>query len=121
MYYLWPNVPHGSERMGECAGTVEHNSNLDNPNSPLTRTRFPFPFTEIYPDNSNSPLTRTVFRFPSEFELSRFYCIYKKTALTQYFFVPFLCKEKNESQDSRLHRFNDSPDVCCLFSQAKFQ
>ena len=50
--------------------------NSDNSNSRLTRTEFPFPWTEIYLDNLNSLLTQTVFRFPSEFEFPGFYCTF---------------------------------------------
>ena len=50
--------------------------NSDNSNSRLTRTEFPFPWTEIYPNNLNSLLTQTVFHFPSQFEFPGFYCTF---------------------------------------------
>ena len=55
-----------------CMQINSRTSPSGNSNSPLTRTKFSFPwsnFTEIYAENSNSPLTRTVFRVPSVFEL----------------------------------------------------
>ena len=55
--------------------TTEEPWNLDNSNSQLTQTEFPFPWTEIYPDNLNSLLTQTVFCFPSEFHSSTVHSI----------------------------------------------
>ena len=55
------------------------NWNLDNSNSSLTWTNFPFPQSKYFcwnwPRLLKFRLTRPVFCFPSEFELLGFYCI----------------------------------------------
>ena len=55
------------------------NWNLDNSNSSLTWTNFPFPQSKYFrwnwPRLLKFRLTRTVFCFPSEFDLLGFYCI----------------------------------------------
>ena len=84
------------------------NSNSYNSNSPLTRTKFPFPWSKFHwnlPRWLGFPMTRTVFRFSSEFELPGFYCSYSLRGVPQsWFLFLFRCTYiiRSVSQSSRL-------------------